>query len=153
MQLIYASIRINTQLLRNFITQIYAVFTHQYAAIRSHKAHLLRSVTQSYAYITQFLYAAIRSPYAILIRSNTQFNTQFQYAIPMRNSNMHQYASAYREPLRRNSPPIRNGQFADDNGGARGARSHQQSGGCVICVIFWHLRNLRNFCVICVIFA
>ena len=28
---------------------------------------------------------------------------------------------------------------------------HQQSGGCVICVIFWRLRNLRNFCVICVL--
>ena len=35
----------------------------------------------------------------------------------------------------------------------RVAYEHQQSGGCIICVIFWHLRKLRNFCVICVIFA
>ena len=30
---------------------------------------------------------------------------------------------------------------------------HQQSGGCIICIIFRDLHNLHNFCIICIIFA
>jgi len=36
---------------------------------------------------------------------------------------------------------------------SRSIRDHQQSGCCVICVIFWHLPNLRSVCIICEIFA
>ncbi len=97
--------------------------------LRSHYTIPLRSVTQSlrnsftqcYTVITQLLYASIRRCYSIPIRINLQLlrnsNTQcyaiqyeIQYEIQIHNSNTHfQYVDlrgAYREPLRRNSPPI-----------------------------------------------